>query len=171
MPKDTDLIDPKTPPRQRKEEGESNTPSTETTKQLPLPCRRQLAKLEWKYYNDLRCMQLRCRIGKIKELEGDMIERYGKYEGVPLPEKVKTKIELLFQHRIERRWAEMHLTIEVEEKWKSKDSNVMESDLSSSGGEEEEHDSNNVNFVTESGEEEDYMEIDRQIAKGEFLVY
>ncbi len=74
---------------------------------------------------------------------------------MPLPEKVKTKIELLFQHRIERRCAEMHLTMKEEEKWKSKNSNVMESDLSSSGGEEEEHDSNNVNFDTESGEEED----------------
>ena len=159
MPKDTDLIDPKTPPRQRKEEGESNTPSTETTKQLPLPRRRQLAKLEWKYYTDLHRMHLRRHIGKIKELEGDMIERYGKYyecdKGVSLPEKVKTKIELLFQHRIERRCAEMHLTMEEEEKWKSKDSNVMESDLSSSSGEEEECDSDDVNFDTESGEEED----------------
>jgi hypothetical protein len=41
-------MDPKTPSRQRKEEVESNTPSTETTKQLPLPCRRQLAELEEK---------------------------------------------------------------------------------------------------------------------------
>ena len=111
-------------------------------------------------------MHLRRRIGKIKELEGDMIEWYGKYyerdKGVPLPEKVRKKIELLFQHCTERRCAEMHLTMEEEEKWKSKDSNVMESGLSSSGGEEEEHDSNNVNFVTESGEEEDYMEVDRR---------
>ena len=67
-------MDLKTPPRQRKEEGELNTPSTDTTKQLPLPRRRQLAKLEWKYKNDLRRMHLRRRIGKIKELEGDMIE-------------------------------------------------------------------------------------------------
>ena len=97
MPKDTHPMDLKTPPRQRKEEGKSNCPSTETTKQLPLPRRCQLAKLEWKYYNDLHRMHLRCCIGKIKELEGDMIERYGKYyecdKVVPLPEKVKTKIE------------------------------------------------------------------------------
>ena len=63
-----------------------------------------------------------------------MIERYGKYyehhKGVPLPEKVKTKIELRFQHRIECRCAEMYLTRDEEDKWKSKDSNVMESDLS-----------------------------------------
>jgi hypothetical protein len=84
-------------------------------------------------------MHLHCRIGKIKELQTDMIERYGKYyeheKGVPLPEKVKTKVELLFQHRIECRCAEMHLTMEEEEKWKSKDSKVMKSDLSSSSGE------------------------------------
>ena len=152
-------MDPKTPPRQRKEEGESNTPYTDTTKQLPLPRRRQLAKLEWKYYNDLHCMHLRRRIGKIKELEGDMIEGYGKYyeheKGEPLPEKVKTKIELLFQHCIEHRCTEMHLTMEEEEKWKSKDSKVMELDLSSSSEEEEECDSDNVNFHTDSSEEED----------------
>ncbi len=92
-------MDLKTPPRQRKEERESNTPFTETTKQIPLPCRHQLAKLEWKYYNDLHHMHLRRRIGKIKELERDMKERYEKYyehhKGVPLPEKVKTKIELV----------------------------------------------------------------------------
>ncbi len=88
-----------------------------------------------------------------------MIERYGKYyereKSVPLPEKVKTKIELLFQHCIECRCAEMHLTMEKEEKWKSKDSNVMESDLSKSNREEEECNSNDVNFDTDSGEEED----------------
>ena len=85
-----------TPPRQRKEEGESNTPSTDTTKQLPLPQRHQLAKLEWKYYNDLHCMHLCHHIGKIKELKGDMIEKYGEYyerdKGVPLPEKVRKKL-------------------------------------------------------------------------------
>jgi hypothetical protein len=41
-------------------------------------------------------MHLRHRIAKIKELEGDMIERYGKYyerdKGVPLPEKVRKKL-------------------------------------------------------------------------------
>ena len=77
--KDADSMDPKTPPRQRKEEGKSNTPSTETIKQLPLPRRHQLAKLDEKYYNDLCCMHLRCHIGKIKELQTDMIEGYGKY--------------------------------------------------------------------------------------------
>ena len=150
-------MEPNTPPRQRKEEGESNTPSTDTTKQLPLPRRRQLAKLEWKYYNDLHCMHLRCRIGKIKELKGDMIQRYGEYyerdKGVPLPERVKKRIELLFEHRIKRRCAEMQLTIEEEGKWKSEESHVMESDLSSSGEEEEEHDSDDVNLESEG---EDY---------------
>ena len=150
-------MEPNTPPRQRKEEGELNTPSTDTTKQLPLPRRRQLAKLEWKYKNDLRRMHLRWRIGKIKELERDMIERYGKYyerdKGVPLPEKVRTKIELRFEHRIKRRCDEMQLTMEEEEKWKSEDSHVMESGLSSSGEEEEEHDSDDVNLESEG---EDY---------------
>ncbi len=158
MPKDTHLMDLKTPPRQRKEERESNTPSTETMEQLPLPRRHQLAILEWKYYNDLHRMHLRHCIGKIKELERDMIERYGKYyehhEGVPLPVKVKTKIELRFQHCIERRCTVMYLTMDEEDKWKSKDSNVMGSDLSSSSGEEEECDSNDVDFHTDSGEEE-----------------
>ena len=146
-------MEPNTPPRQRKEEGESNTPYTDTTKQLPLPHRCQLAKLEWKYYNDLRRMHLRRRIGKIKELKGDMIQRYGEYyerdKGVPLPEKVRTKIELRFEHRIKRRCDEMQLTMEEEEKWKSEDSHVMESGLSSSGEEEEEHDSDDVSLESD----------------------
>ena len=150
-------MEPNTPPRERKEEGELNTPSTDTTKQLPLPRRRQLAKLEWKYKNDLRRMHLRRRIGKIKEVKGDMTKRYGEYyerdKGVPLPERVKKRIELLFEHRIKRRCAEMQLTIEEEGKWKSEESHVMESDLSSSGEEEEEHDSNDVNLESEG---EDY---------------
>ena len=150
-------MEPNTPPRQRKEEGESNTPSTDTTKQLPLPRRRQLAKLEWKYYNDLRRMHLRHRIGKIRDLKGDMIKRYGVYyerdKGVPLPENVRTKIELRFEHRIKRRCDEMQLTMEEEEKWKYQDSYVMESGLSSSGEEEEEHDSDDVSFESEG---EDY---------------
>ena len=150
-------MEPNTPPRQRKEEGESNTPSTDTTKQLPLPRRRQLAKLEWKYYNDLRRMHLHRCIGKIRDLKGDMIKRYGEYyerdKGVPLPERVKKRIELLFEHRIKRRCAEMQLTIEEEGKWKSEESHVMESDLSSSGEEEEEHDSDDVNLESEG---EDY---------------
>ena len=150
-------MEPNTPPRQRKEEGESNTPSTDTTKQLPLPQRRQLAKLEWKYYNDLRCMHLRRCIGKIRDLKGDMIKRYGEYyerdKGVPLPENVRTKIELRFERRIKRRCDEMQLTMEEEEKWKSEDSHVMESGLSSSGEEEEEHDSDDVNLESEG---EDY---------------
>ena len=33
--KEANPMDPKTPPRQRKEEGESNTPSTNTTNPLP----------------------------------------------------------------------------------------------------------------------------------------
>ncbi len=73
-----------------------------------------------------------------------------------MPEKVKTKIELLFQHRIERRCAEMHLTTEEEEKWNSKDSRkMMESDLSSSSEDVEECYSNDVNLQTDSSEEED----------------
>ena len=40
----------------------------------------------------------------------------------------------------------MQLIIEEEGKWKSEDSHVMESGLSSSGEEEEEHDSDDVNF-------------------------
>ena len=47
----------------------------------------------------------------------------------------------------------MQLTIEEEGKWKSEESHVMESDLSSSGEEEEEHNSDNVNLESEG---EDY---------------
>ena len=144
-------MDPKTPPRQRKEEGKSNTPSTDTTKLLPLPCRCQLAKLDKKYYNDLCHMHLRRCIGKIKELQTGVIEGYGKYykqeRGEPLPEKVKTKIELLFQHCIECRCAEMNPTVEEEKQWNSKDSKVTESDLSSSSEEEEEHDMDEFTFA------------------------
>ena len=49
----------------------------------------------------------------------------------------------------------MHLTVEDEEKWKSKDSKVTESDLSSSSEEEEERFSEDANFHTDSSEEED----------------
>jgi hypothetical protein len=96
---------------------------------------------------------------RLRSYKWTMIEGYRKYyeheKGEPLPEKGKTKIELLFQHCIECRCMEMHLTMEEEEKWNSKDSKVMESELSSSSEEEEECYSNNVNFHTDSGEEED----------------
>jgi hypothetical protein len=47
-------------------------------------------------YNDLCRMHLRCRIGKIKELQTGMIEGYGKYyeseKGEPMQEKKKQKL-------------------------------------------------------------------------------
>ena len=43
----------------------------------------------------------------------------------------------------------MQLTMEEEEKWKYQDSYVMESGLSSSGEEEEEHDSDDVSLESE----------------------
>ncbi len=89
---------------------------------------------------------------------------------MPLPEKVRKKIELLFQHCIELKCAEMHLTMEEEEKWKSKDSHVMESDLSSSGGEEEDMTATMLTLI-QKVKKKITMEIDRQISKGEFLFY
>ena len=74
----------------------------------------------------------------------------------PLLEKVKTKIELLFQHRCERRCTEMHLTVEEEKQsLKSNHAKVMELDHPSSSEEEEEHNTDDVNFHTDSSEEED----------------
>jgi hypothetical protein len=49
----------------------------------------------------------------------------------------------------------MHLTVEEEKQWKSKNSKVAELDLSSSSEEEEERNSDDVNFHSDSSKEED----------------
>ncbi len=50
--------------------------------------------------------------------------------------------------------AEIHLTVEEEKQWKSKNSKVTESNLSSSSKEEEECNRDDVNFHSDSSKEE-----------------
>jgi hypothetical protein len=128
------------PTQPRRGQGKSNTPSTDAKGELtiatPPPPLRQgqqstastdVAKQEANKCHEkshhiasnILCICLHRRIAKIKQMFTDMVERYGKiYEqryGKPLPQDVINQIQLLYRHRIERRCAELQLTIEAEE--------------------------------------------------------
>ncbi len=89
----------------------------------------------------------------------NVVEGYGKfYEqryGKPLPQDVINKIQLLCRHCIERRCAELQLAIEEEEEWDPNNALIDELDLSDSGKESEEHDSDDVNFYHDSSDDDD----------------
>ena len=70
---------------------------------------------------------------------------------------------LLYHHRIERRRVKVGLTVEEEEQWDPEEATITIDDLSESGEESEEHDSDDVCFYSDmdnedgdkDGEEED----------------
>jgi hypothetical protein len=92
----------------------------------------------------------------------DVVEGYGKfYEqryGKPLPQDVISQIQLLYHHRIERRCAELQLTIEAEEEWNPDNTFIDELGLSDSGEELEEHDSDDIMFYNVSTDNVDKEE-------------
>jgi hypothetical protein len=128
---------------------------------LPAPLQQEVNKCHEKscriIASNILCVCLRCRIAKIKQMSTNVVKGYGKfYEqrlGKPLPQDVINKIQLLYRHRIERWCAELQLTIEEEEEWDPNNALIDELDLSDSGEESEEHDSDEVNFYHDSSDD------------------
>ena len=107
--------------------------------------------------SDVTRIRLWRRIQKIYEMSTDVIEDYGTFYydkyGKPLPQETVDKIMHLYHNRIERRCKEVGLTIEEEEQWDPEDSIVRSDDVLDSGEESEEHDSDDVNFYSDAGDE------------------
>jgi hypothetical protein len=101
------------------------------------------------------------RIAKIKQMSTD-VEGYGKFYKQryrkPLPQDVINKIQPLYRHHIERRCAELQLIVEEEEEWDPDNALIDKLDLSDSGEESEEHNSDDVNFYHDSSDNDDKEE-------------
>jgi hypothetical protein len=117
------------------------------------------------------CLRLRRRIQKIYEMSTAVVEGYGKFyeeqHNKPLSQETIDKIMLLYHNCIERCCREVGLTVEEEEQWDAKDASIDENELSDSREESEEHDSDDVNFYTDSeeynkDEEREFKKDDKQ---------
>ncbi len=112
--------------------------------------------------SNILCVRLHRRIAKIKQMYTNVVEGYGKfYEqsyGKPLPQDVINKIQLLYRHRIERCCTKLQLTVEEEEEWDPDNALIDKLDLSDSGEESEEHDSDDINFYHDSSDNDDKEE-------------
>jgi len=73
----------------------------------------------------------------------------------PLPQETIDKIMLLYHNRIERCCQEVGITVEEEEQWNIKDAEIDPCDLSESGEESEEHDSDDVDFYSDPDDDDD----------------
>jgi hypothetical protein len=141
------------------------TPPTDSTKQPSIPRQREECKERFRYHrrieNQILRLRLRRRLEKIRQLSADVVEGYGKYYqnkyGRPLPADVVVKIETLFSNRVERRCAELGLSVSEEKQW-TPDAELLEDMyLTDSGEESEEHDSDDVVFDSrsESGDDDE----------------
>jgi len=141
------------------------TPPTDSTKQPSIPRQREECKERFRYHrrieNQILRLHLRHRLEKIRQLSADVVEGYGKYYqnkyGRPLPADVVVKIETLFSNRVERRCAELGLSVSEEKQW-TPDAELLEDMyLTDSGEESEEHDSDDVVFDSrsESGDDDE----------------
>ena len=154
-----DHNDPDTPPLpsppKRKALFPVAPPSASSTSTAPLPSpmqRKHDNDREMKSrrftVSDLTRVRLRRRTQKIYQMATDVIDGYGdeyyNKHDKPLPQETIDKIMLLYHHRIECRCVEVGLTVEEEEQWDPEDATIDINDLSESGKESEEHDSNNV---------------------------
>ena len=72
-----------------------------------------------------------------------------------MPVDVIVKIETLFLHRVERRCAELGLSVYEEKQWTPDLDLLDEIDLSDSGEESEEHSSDDVNYYSGSSSEDE----------------
>jgi hypothetical protein len=92
----------------------------------------------------------------------NVVEGYGKFYkqryGKPLPQDVINKIQLLYHHCIEHWCAKLQLTIEEEEERDRYNALIDKLDLSDSGEESEEHDSDDVNFYHDSSNDDNKEE-------------
>lgn len=140
------------------------TPSSEGTKRPSLPrqqeeCSKGHEKSSRHIENAVLRLRLRRRIEKIWQLSADVVEGYGKHYAkkyrTPLPVDVIVKIETLFLHRVERRCAELGLSVYEEKQWTPDLDLLDEIDLSDSGEESEEHSSDDVNYYSGSSSEDE----------------
>ncbi len=67
-----------------------------------------------------------------------------------MPQDVINQIQLLCRHHIERRCAQLQLTVEAEEEWNPDNAFIDELGLSDLGEEMEEHDSDDITFYNDS---------------------
>lgn len=108
---------------------------------------------------DLTRLRLRRRIQKIYQMATDVVDGYGDVyynkHLKPLPQETIDKIMLLYHNRIERRCQEVGITVEEEEQWNMEDAEIDPCDLSDSGEESEEHDSDDVNFYSGADDDDD----------------
>ena len=74
------------------------------------------------------------------------------------------KIKTRFLHRVERRCAELGLSVNEEKQWVPDPDLLDEIDLSDSGEESEEHNSDDVNYYSRSSSEDEVE--DGQFLKG-----
>ena len=149
---------PSTPVKSPSQLENHPTPNTDSTKQPSLPRQQEECKDRERFHrqieNQILRIRLRRRIEKIWQLSADVVEGYGKYYQRkykrPLPVDVIVKIETLFLHRVERRCAELGLSVYEEKQW-SPDAELLEQIyLTDSGEESEEHDSDDVVFDSRS---------------------
>ena len=143
----------------------TTTPPTDGTKRPSLPRQQEECKEREKFHrkiqNQILRLRLRRRLEKIRQLSADVVEGYGKYYqnkyGRPLPADVVVKIETLFSNRVERRCAELGLSVYEEKQWTPDAELLEEIYLTDSGEESEEHDSDDVVFDSrsDSGEDEE----------------
>ncbi len=132
------------------QQGQRSTASTVAAKQEANKCHEKSHHIT----SNILCIRLRRHIAKIKQMCTNVVEGYGKfYEqryGKPLPQDVINQIQLLYHHRIERRCAELQLTVEAEEEWNPDNAFIDELCLSDLGEESEEHDSDDTTFYNNS---------------------
>ena len=137
--------------------------SSKSTAPLPSPMQRKHDKdretKSRRFISDLTRVRLRRRIQKIYQMATDVIDGYGdeyyKKKDKPLPQETVDKIMLLYHNRIERRCIEVGLTVEEEEQWDPEEATIDIYDLSDSGEESEEHDSDDVCFYSDMDKEDD----------------
>ena len=149
---------PSTPVKSPSQLENHPTPNTDSTKQPSLPRQQEECKDCERFHrqieNQILRLRLRRRIEKIWQLSADVVEGYGKYYQRkykrPLPVDVVVKIETLFLHRVERRCAELGLSVYEEKQWTPDADLLEEIYLTDSGEESEEHDSDDVVFDSRS---------------------
>ncbi len=113
---------------------------------------------------DITCLRLRHRIQKIYQMATDVVDGYGdenySKHDTPLPQETFDKTMLLYHNRIKRRCVEVGLTVEEEEQWDPEEATIDIDDISESGEESEEHDSDDICFYSNMDNEDKDKEED-----------
>jgi hypothetical protein len=117
-----------------------------------------------RFISDLPRVRLRRRIQKIYQMATIVVDGYGdeyyNKHDKPLPQETVNKKMLLYHNRIERRCVEVGLTVEEEEQWDPEEATIDIDDLSESGKESEEHDSDDLCFYSDMDNEDEDEEDD-----------